>query len=125
MDEMTLSVAAASFELGVPAGLFAFSLRRPKIRRTTVVVLGATSLPLILYLLIAASHFLSPAGNSQDFAFYAMWVMTFGAYVAVLVGATAVALVPRPAHLGVRFLLGVASAPLSYFLFDSLFRWRG
>ncbi|WP_445145029.1 hypothetical protein [Dyella sp. Tek66A03] len=121
MDDMTLSIAAASFELGVPAGALALYLYRPKHRRAVIVVLGATCLPLALYLLIVAGHFLSSAGKSQDFAFYAMWVMTFWAYLAVLVGAIAVAFVSRPTNLVARFFVGLASAPASYLLFNALF----
>jgi hypothetical protein len=121
MDDTTLSIGAASLEIGAPACFVALILHRPKVRRFAVVILGATCIPLGLYLLIAISHFLHPADKNVEFAFYAMWVMTFEVYIALLVGATAMAFVPRPTNLIVRFFLGIASVPISCLLFNFLF----
>jgi hypothetical protein len=98
-----------------------FFLYRPKLRKFAAVVLGATCLPFCFYAFVVACHFLHRTVDS-DFAFYAMWVMTFEAYVCLLVGAIALALIPRPGHLAIRFFLGMLSAPISYLAFNALLR---
>jgi len=120
MDDNQLSIAAALFELGIPACVIASAVYAPRCRKAAIVVIGALSLPLVLYLSIAASYLLGPASKGDTFAFYAMWAMTFEAYLAVLVGAVILSLVPRPSNLFVRFALGVASVPALYFLFSTL-----
>lgn len=116
MGERTLTFIAVCIELGVPAVWLALMYLRPVTRKRGVVVLGAVSLPLLFYAAVVVTHVLRST-DRPDFAFYAAWVMTFAPYVAVVVGASILALVPRPSHLGARFLLGLASAPLSYYLF--------
>jgi len=120
MDDKQLSIAAALFELGIPACVIALAVYSPRCRKAAIVVVGAVCLPLVLYLFIATSYLLNPAGKGNSFALYAMWAMTFEAYLAVLVGAVILSLVPRPSSLSVRFALGVASVPVSYFLFSTL-----
>jgi uncharacterized membrane protein len=119
MDDKQLSIAAALFELGTAVCALAFSLYAPKFRKTAIVVVGALSFPVVLYLFVATSYLLNPADKGNAFAFYAMWAMTFEAYLAVFAGAVILSLVPRPSNLFVRFALGVASVPVSYLLFSS------
>jgi hypothetical protein len=120
MDDKQLSIAAALFELGIPASVLALAVYAPRFRKAAIVVVGAACPPLMLYLSIATSYLLNPADKGIAFAFYAAWAMTFEAYLAVLVGAVILSVVPRPANLLVRFALGMASVPVSYFLFSAL-----
>ena len=111
--------AVWAFDLAIPVVAVTVMLRMPRWRKQAVVVLGAISPLLVFYASVAAAYVLHPKQNV--FAFYAMGVMTFFAYVVMLVVGLALAFLSRPANLYARFAIGFASVPLTYVIFK-LFR---
>jgi len=121
VSETEMLWGALVFELGVPTAAIMVMLRAPRLRKFVIVVLGAVTPLLLLYGAVAVAFLLSPSDKGSIFAFYAMWVMSFFAYAAILVGSIALAFVPRPSNLYARFFIGFASAPLSYALLNIVF----
>ncbi|OOG38175.1 hypothetical protein [Rhodanobacter sp. C05] len=124
ISETYLILGAAAFELGVPVAAIATMVRAPRLRKFAVVVLGAVTPPVLFYCLVAVSYFLNPASTENVFAFYAMSVMSFAAYVAFLLVGAALAFAPKPSNLYARFFVGFAFAPLSCYLLNLVFWWR-
>jgi hypothetical protein len=102
ISDLTLSVLAALFELGIPAALIVMFVRSPRSRRWAVVLLGGLLPWVCLYIYGYISHLVDPVHS--NFGFYAMWVMSFFLYVVSLLVCLALSLVPRPRHLLVRFV---------------------
>ena len=119
MSEAQMYWAVWAFDLAIPVVAVTVMLRMPCWRKQAVVVLGAISPLLVFYASVAAAYVLHPKQNV--FAFYAMGVMTFFAYVVMLVVGLALAFLSRPANLYARFAIGFASVPLTYVIFK-LFR---
>ena len=120
VSETEMLWGALLFELGVPSAAIIVMLRSPRLRKFVIVVLGAVTPLVLLYGAVVVAFLLNP-NKGNIFAFYAMWVMSFFAYAAILVGSIALAFVPRPSNLYARFFIGFASAPLSYALLNIVF----
>jgi len=117
VSETEMLWGALLFELGVPSAAIIVMLRSPRLRKFVIVVLGAVTPLVLLYGAVVVAFLLNP-NKGNIFAFYAMWVMSFFAYAAILLGGMALAFVPRPSNLYARFFIGFASAPLSYALLN-------
>jgi hypothetical protein len=117
VSETEMLWGALLFELGVPSAAIIVMLRSPRLRKFVIVVLGAVTSLVLLYGAVVVAFLLNP-NKGNIFAFYAMWVMSFFAYAAILLGGMALAFVPRPSNLYARFFIGFASAPLSYALLN-------
>ena len=118
ISETYLSLEAAAFELGVPvAAVVAFAVA-PRMRKFAVVLLGAVTPLLVAYAFMAASYFFAPAEPSSGFPFSAIWVMSFVVYLALALGGTALAFIPKPSNLYGRYFVGLASAPICYALLN-------
>ena len=118
VSETEILWRALSLELGVPTAAIMVMLRAPRLRKFVIVVLGAVTPFLLLYGAVAIAFLLNSSDRGNIFAFYAMSVMSFFAYAAILVGGIALAFVPKPSNLYARFFIGFASAPLSYVLLN-------
>jgi len=118
VSETEMLWGALLFELGVPIAGIMVTLRAPRLRKFVILVLGAVTPVLLLYGAVTVAFLLNPADKGNIFSFYAMWVMSFFPYAAILVDGIALAFVPRPSNLYARFLIGFASAPLSYALLN-------
>ena len=113
-SELQLTLAAAAFEVAVPVAALGVALYVSSLRKHALVVLGALTPAIVLLKWISISHALNPSDSSSTWAFRAVWVMGFFAYVALLLGGTLLSFLPRPRNAHARFFLGCASAPLSY-----------
>ena len=82
MKEDTLNLAAIAIELGTPVLLFIGCWLFPKSRTVCVTTLIALLPALLLYLIIAINHLTTT--EPWDFAFEAMWLMTFLPYMVLL-----------------------------------------
>lgn len=114
MSDTCLSLAAAAVELGYPLLLLILMKLLPRFRAKLIVALGAVFPMAVLYIASAVSYLITPRTPSSMFAFFAMWVMTFGPYIAIAVGGILLALMQRPRNMVGRFFLGVLSAPCSF-----------
>jgi len=113
MTETTMNLGAVALELGLPAGLLMLMMIKPKMLPRVIVIFGAVFPALCPYVATTASYLLS-RGRSDGFAFHAMWVMTFAAYVAAALGGLATSFLRRPQNVWLRFCAGLLSAPSSY-----------
>lgn len=114
MTETQMNVGAIVVELGLPLALIVLMTLNPKATPRAIVILGAVFPALCLYVAVTISYLVS-GGQSDIFAFFAMWVMTFAVYVAAALGGLAMSFVRRPAGKLARFGLGLLSAPIAYF----------
>ena len=80
MTEDTLNFAAIGIELGVPVLLLLGCWLLPKKRLIFTTALIAISPMLMAYMFISINHH----PGQTDFAFAAMWLMTFVVYMALL-----------------------------------------
>ena len=117
IDEKFLTLGAVLFELGVPVVAIVALVRAPQLRRYAAVVLGAVTPFLLAYGYVTILYFLDPANKDYAFSVRAMWMMSFLAYLLLVVGALIFALVPKPSNLYARFVIGFIAAPFSYALF--------
>jgi hypothetical protein len=116
MNDSALTIAAASFEIGLPVVVAATMIRRPSVRGRLAVLLGATVPFVLVYACISLAYFLNPADRGNRFAFLAGWEMSFVAYLgAVLVG-TGLSLVRVPQNPYFRFFIGCAAIPVWFIL---------
>lgn len=106
MSDLQLTIAAASFELGIAAIVFLGAFVGP-IRNKAVVAFGAIT-PAILFMAgIAYEQMTQPAlGNMAS----AGWVTGFAAYTVLLLGGVAISFVPTPVNFFARYLLGLGAA---------------
>jgi|SRR6185437_29404 len=118
ISETYLTLGAATFELGVLMAATAAMAFAPRMRKFAVVLLGAVTPLLIFYAIAAGSYFFAPAVPSGSFPFSAIWVMSFAVYLAVALGGTALAFIPKPSNLYGRYFVGMVSAPISYALLN-------
>lgn len=114
MTEMEMTWAAMLVELGIPVLIVIGLALRPRYRRFLTVLLGAITPALLVYAWIAAAYVVGPASKTAIFAFHAVWVMSFAVYVAIVVFGSALACLPRPGKLYLRYLMGLVSVPLGY-----------
>lgn len=119
MTDIQMGIGAVVVELGLPLGLLILMAIKPSSRPRAIVVLGAVFPALCLYGVVTVGHLVS-RGKSESFAFFAMWVMTFAAYMAVTLGGVAVSFFKKPSGSLARFGMGLLSAPFAYFCFAFL-----
>ena len=116
MSEGVMTVGAATIELGIPLLAIIALVRVPRLRRFAVVLLGAVTPAVVFYGLVVVTYLINPSSQSNIFSFYAAWVMTFLAYVTLLVIGGALAFLPKPSNLYARFFVGFAATPLTLLL---------
>lgn len=81
MDDRVLTQIALVIELGLPIFLvFGIAFRPAKARRL-LIILGAVTPWLFLYMFVAVGFWTDGRQNDR-FAFYAMWIMTLIPYLA-------------------------------------------
>jgi hypothetical protein len=110
MSDTQLTIAAASIEVGVAVVVLISVFVGTATRRRTVVLLGALTPAIAVMVATAYLQFLDPTPGSMAGA---GWVMGFGAYALLFIGGVVMSLVPRPANLYARYLLGLVSVPIS------------
>lgn len=114
MTEQEMTWGAMLAELGIPV-LIAIGLAlRPRYRQFLIVLLGAITPALVVYAWIAVAFVFGPTSKDAIFAFHAMWVMSFAVYAAIVVVGCALACLPQPRKLHLRYLMGLVSVPLGY-----------
>lgn len=118
ISETYLTLGAAALELGVPVAAFIALAFAPRMRKFSVMLLGAVTPLLVVYLVVAGSYIFTTATPAGRFAFHAMWAMSFAVYLALVLMGTVLAFIPRPSNLYVRYLVGLVSAPMSYALLN-------
>jgi hypothetical protein len=115
LTENELTAAAMLFELGIPL-LCAWAIwRTPRVRKKAVVILGAVTPALIVYAWIVVAYLCSV--KDSLFGILAVWVMTFFAYVALVIAGVLASFLSKPDHLYARFAMGLATLPVAYLLF--------
>eukprot|EP00456_Euglypha_rotunda_P052016 TRINITY_DN41956_c0_g1_i1.p2 TRINITY_DN41956_c0_g1~~TRINITY_DN41956_c0_g1_i1.p2 ORF type:complete len:101 (+),score=1.52 TRINITY_DN41956_c0_g1_i1:141-443(+) len=93
-------------------------VRVPRLRKFASVVLGAVTPLLVFFLFVSISYAINPSSKENIFSFYAMWEMCFPFYAALFLVGLVLSFVPMPTNSYARFLIGCASAPVSYALFN-------
>lgn len=116
MTDNQMNMGAIAVELGIPLGLIVLMALKPEATPRAIVILGAVSPALCLYGWVTISYLLSRE-KPGEFAFFAMWIMTFGAYVAVAFGGLVPSFIGKPRGNLARFGMGLLSAPVAYFSF--------
>lgn len=114
MTEMEMTWGAMLVELGIPVLIVIGLALRPRCRRYLVVLLGAIAPALLVYAWIAVAYVVGPTSKTAIFAFHAMWVMSFAVYAAIVMVGCALACLPQPRKLYLRYLMGLVSVPLGY-----------
>jgi len=112
MSDSDLTYLAAIFELGLPIALAIVCAKMPTAQRVLTPVLGAISPILLAYLAVTASHMLAASADTE-FAFGAMWVMSFLAYAALSVIGLVVGLTLNQKYGNkARYWFGLLVAPI-------------
>lgn len=114
MTEQEMTRGAMLVELGIPVLIVIGLVLRPRYRRFLVVLLGAITPALLAYAWIAVAYVVGPNSNDAIFAFHAVWVMSLAIYAAIVMVGCALACLPRPGKLYLRYLMGLVSVPLGY-----------
>ena len=115
MSDHTLSVAAASIELGVPLLLLVSCVFAPSARLRSVIVLGATSPLLAAYGYVLVGYYV--VQNEQlGWAVGAMWIMSFVPFVACAFLGAAMSFTKRPTNPSARYLVGASASLLGALL---------
>ena len=114
MAEQEMTWSAMLVELGIPILIVIVLTLRPRYRRFLVVLLGAITPALLVYAWIAVAYVVGPTSKTAIFAFHAMWVMSFAVYAAIVMVGCALACLPRPGKLYLRYLMGLVSVALGY-----------
>jgi len=110
MDDSQLTIAAATLEVGVAIVVLIGVLKVKPMRQKAVVVLGAITPAIVAMIALAYWQFVDPTPGSMAGA---GWVMGFAAYVVLLLGGVATSFLSRPTNPYFRYLLGLATAPVS------------
>ena len=110
MSDIQLTIAAATVEIGLAVLVLLVVFFVKPFRRRAIVVLGAITPAIAVMIQVAYSQFIDPTSGSMVAA---GWVMGFAAYAVIFVGGAIMSLIPRPTNLYGRYLLGLASAPMS------------
>jgi hypothetical protein len=106
MTEHVLNLAAIALELGIPLLMLCAWCRLPQFRRIFSSVLLAVSPLLILYLFIGVSWLRDPSKSNQ-FAFAAMWLMSFFPFAVLLAVGLIVGVARHRAAGGIRAASGL------------------
>lgn len=118
ISETYLTLGAAAFELGVPVAAVVALVFAPRMRKFAAVLLGVVTPLLLVYAVAVGSYFFASAEPSSRFSFYAVWVMSFVVYLALVLVGVALAFIPKPSNLYGRYFVGLASAPICYALLN-------
>ena len=108
MTEQQLNAGAILIELGALVAILAVWVRSPESRPRLSVLLGALA-PLLFAYGYVAVRYVALAGTDYDWAFHAMWLMSFWPYIGCVIIGIAVSLVKKPINLAARFLMGLAA----------------
>jgi hypothetical protein len=96
VSEFPTNIGAASIELGFPLAVAVLFWRAPKLRSKLVVLLGALTPPLIVYLSIGIGYLLNSADRGARWAFDAAWEMSVFPYIAIIGAGLALSCLSRP-----------------------------
>jgi len=117
ISESYLTLGSAAFELGLPVAAVVLLAFVARIQKFAAVILGAVTPLLLAYVFVAGSYLFVPAKPSGMFPVSAVWVMSFGVYLALVAVGTMLAFIPKPSNLYARYFMGFLSAPICYALF--------
>jgi hypothetical protein len=116
VSEFPTSIGAASIELGFPLAVAVLIWRAPKLRSKLVVLLGALTPPLLVYLSIGIGYLLNSADRSARWAFDAAWEMSVFPYIAIIGAGLALSCISQPRRMPLRYALGLIGAPIGFSL---------
>jgi hypothetical protein len=116
VSEFPTNIGAASIELGFPLAVAVLFWRAPKLRSKLVVLLGALTPPLIVYLSIGIGYLLNSADRGARWAFDAAWEMSVFPYMAIIGAGLALSCLSRPRRMPLRYALGLIGAPIGFSL---------
>jgi len=85
-------------------------------------MLGSIAPLSALYAVVTIEHILHEHSPEADWAFYAVWVMSFGGYVLSLLIGIGLAFVSKPASILGRFLLAASIPTLFYLVFAAIMK---
>ena len=115
-NDTFLTAVALMVEIGVSCALVYAYIRMPERRMRLVVMLGTLTPCILCYFVIAANYAQNPKDAENRFAFFAMPVMAFLPYLALLGLGLCLSQLPRPIHHGARYGVGFAAASASTIL---------
>jgi len=108
IDDDTLSLIAAAIYVAVPVILVWRSVVRPAFRPLAASMLGGIAPLSFIYLYVSIDFYVNQRTGEDAFAFYAMWIMGFGAYVVSLVVGLGLGFLNRPRNMIGRFTAAAA-----------------
>lgn len=110
MSEEALIFGAVAFELGLPVLLVLLAVYVPSLRALSISVLGAITPLLVVYLALGVFHVMDPIDS--DWAFSAVWLMTFFAYLLLVAVGLFLGFWRKPRGLVARYVLAALVAPV-------------
>jgi len=108
MTDALLTVATISIEIGTLVGALVAWMRMPKARPRLAVFLGALAPLFLVYVYVVVERQFSTR-TDVEWAFYAMWIMTFWLYLACAIIGVCLLFLKRPVGLVARFFVGLAA----------------
>lgn len=123
LSEAQMNFGAILFELGLPVVAITIALRWPACRTFVVAILGAVTPALVFYAAATIAYCLNPADKGHIIAFYAMWLMSFFAYVVLFLGGLIAAFIPKPSNPYLRFLTGLACGAAFFALVNGVWKF--
>lgn len=108
-----MTFGAAGFELGLPLLIALLYPRLPPLRSKLVVLLGALSPAVLIYVCLIAEHLAAADDLGGRWAFYAVWEISFFPYLAALIAGLAVSFASQPRTLIARYAMGFICALLA------------
>jgi hypothetical protein len=106
MNNETVTILSAAFELAFPALLAVATLRWPRIRRWSVVILGAVTPFLLFYAFTTVAFFLEQ--EAALLGFNAMWDLSLIPFALSIALGAALSIVPVPRTASARYVFGFA-----------------
>lgn len=109
IQDNLLSFAAALFYFAVPAALIGIAFRYPSVRPRVASVIGALTPILLYFIAFSIVYLFANLGPEDTWAFHAMWLMSFFAYVICVALGSVLAFIKWPAAVRERYAVAVIS----------------
>lgn len=117
MSSETLFILTAAFELGLPIILLAISAFLPNARKWAVVMLGALTPFLLLYVVTLVRLFIL-ADKDAGWIYGGMWSISLIPYLVCAVLGFGIGMIPVPRGGSMRYIVGLLPAALVGLIFS-------